>query len=83
MYVIILSMEDNTWAFLRAPRFWAIVIAAVALALYQDGIISLAWVTAVTTITGGYTAVRTLDRMSDKKVEAAEVAGNTITFNRG
>lgn len=77
--------EHNTWAFLKAPRFWAIVVAAVALALYQDGFISLAWVTAITTITGGYATVRTIDRMSDKKVEAAAVKAlgtETITFEK-
>lgn len=76
-------LNNDKWSFILAPRFWAIVIAAVGLALYQDGIISLAWVTAITTITGGYATVRTIDRISDKKIEAAEISSNIITFDRG
>ena len=62
--------------FLTSPRFWAIVIGAIGLALYQDGIISQAWVTAITTITGGFTIVGTFDRNADKKVEAAKEQSN-------
>ncbi len=67
-------MQESQWAFLGSTRFWAIVIGAVALALSQEGLLADAWVVAITTIVGGFTIVRTVDRVADKKVEAAEAA---------
>lgn len=58
--------QNETWAFLKAPRFWALVIGAVALALKADGYITEAVATAIGTIAGGFIAVRTVDRFSDK-----------------
>jgi membrane associated rhomboid family serine protease len=78
-------MDTSKWAFLGSPRFWALVIGAIGLALYQDGIISLAWATAIGTITGGFIGIRTLDRAQDKKVEAAAISAlgtETITFEK-
>ena len=76
-------METNKWAFLGSPRFYALVIGAVALALYQEGILALSYLTAIGTITGGFIGIRTLDRASDKRVEAANAAGpDTITFEK-
>lgn len=76
-------MEKSKWAFLGSPRFFALVIGAVALALFQDGIISLAWVTAIGTITGGFIGIRSVDRLGDKNVEAAKLsAPETITFDQ-
>lgn len=73
-------MENNTWSFLRSPRFYAMAMAAIALWLFQDGYISAGLATAIATITGGYTLVRTADRAGDKKVEAAEITSNTSTI---
>lgn len=36
----------------------------------------------IATITAGFIGVQTLDRFGDKKVEAAEITRNTITFER-
>lgn len=66
---------ESKFAFLSSPRFWMLVIGAVALALYQDGYITEAWVTAIGTITAGFIGIRTADRIGDKKVEAAEAGG--------
>lgn len=63
----------DRFAFLGSVRFWAIVIAAVALALHTDGIIDNAWFIAIGTITAGFTVVRTVDRLGDSKVEAARL----------
>lgn len=56
----------SQWSFITSPRFWALVIGAVALALWQDGIISQGWVTCVATITGGFITVRTVDRFGER-----------------
>ena len=80
----ILSMENNTWAFLRSPRFYAMALGAIALWLFQDGFISAGLATAIATITAGYTLVRTADRNGDKRVESAEITSgvDTITFDK-
>lgn len=67
-------MRKSSWAFLGSTRFWAIVIGAVALALFTDGHISQAWLICVETIVAPFVVVRTVDRLGDKKVEAAEIA---------
>lgn len=69
---------ENKFAFLGSPRFWALVIGACALALWQDGIISQAWVTAIGTITGGFIGIRTVDRATEQKVKAAAVVAGTL-----
>lgn len=58
--------QDNQWSFLTSPRFWALVIGAVALALYTDHHISQAWFICIGTITGGFVAVRTVDRFGEQ-----------------
>ena len=58
--------QDNQWSFLTSPRSWALVLGAVALALWQDGIISQGWVTCIATITGGFITVRTVDRFGEQ-----------------
>jgi len=56
----------NQWDFLKAPRFWALVLGSISLALYQDHIISQSIMVAITSITGGFVSIRTIDRFSEK-----------------
>jgi hypothetical protein len=66
-------MSDQ-WSFLKSTRFWAIVIGAVSIYLQTKGFIGQPEMLLIATITAGFTTVRTIDRISDKTVEAAEVA---------
>jgi len=52
--------------FLKSVRFWKLVIAGVAFALYQDGVVSQAVLSLVETILLGSVAVRTVDRFGEK-----------------
>ncbi len=65
------NFKKSEWGFILSTRFWAIVIGAVALALNQEGLLADSYMIAITTIVGGFTVVRTIDRQGDKKVEAA------------
>lgn len=70
---------NEKFAFLTSSRFWAICIGAVSAYLRLKGYIGDAEVTLIATIVGGFTVVRTVDRISDKKVEAANItAGNIV-----
>ncbi len=69
-------MNEN-FLFLKSTRFWAVVIAAVSLYLQQKGYIGDAEMLMIATITAGFTTIRTVDRISDKKVEVAEIAAGT------
>lgn len=60
--------------FLKSNRFWSIVIAALSVYAQAKGWIGDPEMVLIATITGGYVAVRTIDRSSDKKVEAAKIA---------
>ncbi len=72
------KMNDK-FSFLLAPRFIALVIGALMFYLQTKNIVGEAEMILVNTILAGYITVRTIDRVSDKKVEAAEVAGTTTT----
>ncbi len=73
--------EDPKWAFLTSVRFWQLALAGIAagLNIWQQ---SQNWVLGVTTAIGtwlgGSVVVRTIDRVSDKKVEAAEIASGSL-----
>lgn len=60
-----METSNDSWGFLKAPRFWALVIGAISVALFTDGFISQAWVTAIGIITGGFVTVRTVDRFGE------------------
>lgn len=60
--------------FLKSTRFWAIVIAAVAVYLQTKGLIGDPEMVLVATITGGFTAVRTIDRIGDKYLAGAQAS---------
>lgn len=75
-------MENNKFAFLTSVRFWNLVIVAVILVLKKEGIIvddtlvsTISEIVAV--ILGGSTVIRTVDRASEMKVEAARIAANS------
>lgn len=61
----------SRFQFLTSTRFWAIVLTAIAAYCRIKGYIGDAEVTLITTITGGFTIVRTVDRISDKASAAA------------
>ncbi len=59
--------------FLKSNRFWAIVIGALSVYAQSKGWIGDPEMVAIATIMGGYVTVRTVDRVGDKKVEAAKI----------
>lgn len=65
----------NKFEFLTSSRFWAIVIGAVSVYLQSKGYIGDPEMMLIATITTGFTIVRTIDRVGDKKVEVAEITG--------
>lgn len=65
--------EKPKWEFIKSTRFWAIVIAAVSIYLQQKGMLGQEEMQLIASITGGFTIVRTADRVGDKKVEAAKI----------
>lgn len=73
---------SNTWDFLKATRFYALVIGAVALYAKGKGWIGDSEVLLITTIMGGFITVRTIDRFSDP-VSTTEVAKKDTSFQDG
>ncbi len=57
---------ETSFAFLKAPRFWAMVIGAVSIYLKAKGFIGVEEMTLVSTIMGGFIVVRTVDRASEQ-----------------
>lgn len=55
--------------FLKSNRFWAVVIGAVALFLFQEGIITEPVFALIGTITAAFVGIRTIDRASEQKVK--------------
>lgn len=68
----------NLFDIFKSERFWALVIGA--LAVVAEGNFTLdAWLKGVMIVVGGFATIRTVDRVADKKVEAAQVAtGATV-----
>jgi hypothetical protein len=60
------------FAFLTSTRFWAMIIAAVAIYLQTKGWIGDAEMMLIATIASGFTVIGTVDRLGDKNVEASE-----------
>ena len=56
----------KNFEFLKATRFWALVIGAVAYYAKTKGYIGDAEMVLVETIVGGFITVRTADRFSEK-----------------
>jgi hypothetical protein len=56
----------DEFKFLLSTRFWALVITALTVYAQQKGLITEAELALIGTITGGFVAVRTIDRASEK-----------------
>lgn len=56
----------NKFAFLHAPRFWALVIGAISIYAKTKGWIGEPEMVLIATITGGFTIIRTVDRGTEK-----------------
>jgi hypothetical protein len=56
----------ENFEFLKASRFWAMVIGAVALYLQNKGVIGEAELTFIVTIISGFIGIRTVDRFGEK-----------------
>lgn len=54
--------KTDKLAFLKAPRFWALLLLSVATVLGNEGYISVGVVQAIHLFLGGFIGVRTLDR---------------------
>jgi hypothetical protein len=52
--------------FLSSLRFWALCLIALGGVLQTEGVISQEVFTALATILGGFTAIRTIDKFSQK-----------------
>lgn len=74
-------MKDNTWGFLKATRFWALVIGAVVFYLQAKGIIGEAEMVLANTILGGFITIKTVDKFGEQKVLAAKEAGSVTTVS--
>lgn len=55
----------ETFDFLKAPRFWAMVIGAVSIYLKAKGFIGVEEMTLIATIMGGFITIRTIDRAAE------------------
>lgn len=65
------------FAFLGSSRFWAITVTALSIYLQTKGFIGEPEMVLIASIMGGFTIVRTVDRISDKRVEAAAIAASS------
>lgn len=69
---------ESKFAFFSSTRFWALVIGATSLYLQAKGWIGDAEMTLVGTLVTGFIGIRTVDRIGDKRVEAAKIEGDAI-----
>lgn len=69
------------FAFLKATRFWALVIGAVSIYMQMKGYIGEAEMTLITGITSGFTIIRTIDRATKQKILAEAVATKQISVS--
>jgi hypothetical protein len=67
--------------FLYSTRFWALVVGAVMFYLQTKGIVGEPEMILVNTVLGGFIGLRTVDRIADKQVEAANVGGGMTTVS--
>lgn len=72
-------MKNNSkLAFLGSTRFWAIVIAAVAIYAETKLWIGEPEMILISTILGGFVTVRTIDRATEQKILAAGVSSGQL-----
>lgn len=53
-------------SFLKANRFWALVIGAVAIYIKAKGFIGESELILIETVVGGFIGIRTIDRLGEK-----------------
>ena len=66
------------FAFLKATRFWALVIGALSVYMKLKGWIGEAEMTLIASIMGGFIAVRTVDRYSEQVIVAQAVSTGEV-----
>lgn len=71
---------NDKWLFLQSTRFWSLCIGALVIYLKTKGWIGESEMLLVNTILGGFIAIKTVDRFSEKignveKVEDEEIKG--------
>lgn len=71
-------MNLDTFAFLKATRFWALVLGAVSVYAKLKGWIGEPEMALIATITGGFTIVRTIDRATEQRVIAEAVSTGEV-----
>ena len=69
---------DNTWAFLYATRFWAMIIGALSVYAKLKGWLGEPEMMLIATITAGFTIVRTIDRATEQKILAEAVSSGQV-----
>lgn len=69
------------FSFLTAPRFWAMIIGAVAIYLKMKGYIGEAEMTLIATIMAGFIAVKTIDRNLGDAKEGVTTVSIPSTVN--
>ena len=76
-------MENNTWAFLSANRFWAMVLASASAILVDPSLLMVPWWVSLGKFLGlvstGFVVTRTIDRAVDHTAEAKVVASGNDT----
>lgn len=56
---------DNKWGFIKSTRFWSYVLIGLSVYLFKDGFISEGLATFISTVAGGFSLTRTIDRTVD------------------
>ncbi len=64
-------MKQSSFAFLTSNRFWALIVGTVSIYLQAKGIIGEAEMKFIASLCTVFITLRTIDRVSDKKVVAA------------
>lgn len=68
----------TTFGFLYATRFWALVLLALSVYGQRKGWIGEPEMILISTITGGFTIVRTVDRATEQRIAAAAVTTGEV-----
>jgi len=68
----------NTFSFLKATRFWALMAAALSVYLKAKGWIGEPEMILIATVTGGFITVRTIDRATEQRIAAAAVSTGEV-----
>lgn len=77
------NMEEGNFSFLTSNRFWMAGMTSASLVLIDPSFSTQPWYVSLGKFLGSWAGqfivIRTIDRASDKKVEAAKVAGQVTT----